>query len=475
MSENDFILVKSKKSGTVLIEEYTGGPDAVIPEGVTRLGAWWWGSLNSLVIASTVKRIDPDAFTKRITLRRLIIPDSVETMSVGSFRGCTGLRDVEVSAQFVEKKWSCCSHELKRGICLTYLLKWLTVAERCLRLENYALKHQHELMMLILDDDDAPALTGLLQIIRQPTPVELDAYQAQAGGTATTAVLMAWRDAHYTQAQLDHAREEWTAKRLGEKPLSVTDWRATLRFVIRDGVATITGCPWGCAELMIPARIGRYPVRIREGAFARQRTLRCVCAEDGLEEIPALAFQFCDGLEEVTLPLSVRRIGARAFENCAGLKAIHAPQAETLPDCACRAEDPQAAVEVGEGAFHGCNGVTRITLSGALRRVPELLLIFCHDLEEVVLEEGIEHIGKGAFVGCFKMRTISLPESLRTIGSKVFLVGKVMDELRIPAGVTEIAEDAFASIYGKRVRLRVTAGSYAHDYAQRHNMRYTIE
>lgn len=481
MHTDDFILIPGKEPGTFLIDDYTGGPDAMIPDGVYRLNCWPWRSLASLVVAPSVRLIRPRAFAEMTSLRRLTIPDSVETLAASSFQGCTGLREVEVSAQFVAQKWRYCSDELKRGICLSYLRGMAVAAERCPRLENYAVKHRNRLMAMILDDDDAPALSGLLRCIRPPKPHELDEYQARAAGVATTTILLAWRDEHYSQAALDRAREDRVAKQLGEKPWTVADWRNTLRFSVLSGVATITGCREDVREATIPACIGRNAVRIAEGAFHGVNSLRTVYVEDGVEEIPEAAFANCRGLQEVILPPSVRRIGRRAFAFCPHLTAFRAPGVENVGEAAfvrclslAEVDMGQRLQALGAYAFHTCREIRRIALPGALGTVPPYALLYCKRLEEVALEEGVEHIGNGAFTGCISMHTVTLPVSLRSIGAKAFAMCRALRELRIPAGVTEIADDAFGISANRHITLLVSAASHAQAYAEEHDMKYRI-
>lgn len=68
------------------------------------------------------------------------------------------------------------------------------------------------------------------------------------------------------------------------------------------------------------------------------------------------------------------------------------------------------------------------------------------NLEEVVLNEGLEEIGDRAFCDCTKLRKINLPKSLKKIGEAAF---RCCQELRgvivIPDGVTYIPKYAFQS------------------------------
>lgn len=89
------------------------------------------------------------------------------------------------------------------------------------------------------------------------------------------------------------------------------------------------------------------------------------------------------GCEKTKIPESVKSIGKRAFQNCAGLLDV---------------EIPKNVITIGENAFSGCNG-----------------------LENVIVPEGVTVIENGVFSGCSRLISIVLPDSLTSIGKDVFL------------------------------------------------------
>ena len=83
-------------------------------------------------------------------------------------------------------------------------------------------------------------------------------------------------------------------------------------------------------------------------------------AEDGttiaIDAIAAQAFADCQGLEWVTLPESIKKIGYRAFEDCTGLQGILINSTDTIT--------------IGNEAFSGCDSL-RFVASNALEGIME--------------------------------------------------------------------------------------------------------
>jgi len=116
-------------------------------------------------------------------------------------------------------------------------------------------------------------------------------------------------------------------------------------------------------------------------------------------------------VQSVTLPDSIRHIGAEAFMNCNHLKGFHFPLNLKF---------------IGERAFENCT-----------------------NMESASLPDGLLHIGTKAFYGCKGLQKLFLPETVVQIGAKAF----------------EDCEKAM--IYCKK-------GSYAAEYMEREGISYHI-
>lgn len=100
---------------------------------------------------------------------------------------------------------------------------------------------------------------------------------------------------------------------------------SVFNYQVSNGEATITGRKNTTQTLLvIPSFINSFPVvRIGVGAFEHEKMLKKLIICDGIEIIQSSAFCWCDGLEELFIPSSVKKIGAYAFVNCYSLFTIH--------------------------------------------------------------------------------------------------------------------------------------------------------
>lgn len=326
------------------------------------------------------------------------------------------------------------------------------------------------------------------------------------------------------------------------------------------------------ASVSIPAKIdGRIVVKIGDGAFDGQSrvtdvllpgmvreigtnafrgcaSLRRVHLPDGLTTIGAGAFQQCTALPEIEIPASVMKIGANAFGGCPALKlgvlgcsAAHQYARENrlsfrltgdaapgftadLTDKGCvireytgsdtrvrvpdmiggrpvveigdraflkkkveRVRLPETIIAVGDFAFSGCSAMTELLLPQGLSRigvgafdgcarltlttlplgVTEIsarLFSGCVRLQSMTLPEDVKRIGAGAFASCAELTELKLPEGLTEIGANVLRGCGKLQQLELPAGVEKIDPNAFAQCPG--LKLIVEEGSAAQRFAK---------
>lgn len=126
-------------------------------------------------------------------------------------------------------------------------------------------------------------------------------------------------------------------------------------------------------------------------------------------EIADQAFLGCTYITELTIPSTVKTIGAYAFAGCTGLKTVSLPYTLT---------------EISDAAFDACTNLT-----------------------EINIPEGVESIGTLAFAQCTSLESVTLPDSLVSIGDNAFDSCGALTEIDIPSNVMEIGEMAFINCY----------------------------
>ena len=166
-----------------------------------------------------------------------------------------------------------------------------------------------------------------------------------------------------------------------------------------DGL-TITGYSGEDVVLQFPQTINGIQVT-EIGEYAMM--------EDGME---------MNGIEQISLPDGLLRIGEGAFSGCSYLKSLK------LPD---------TMQQIGMGAFWGCSAVDTVNMPKDLKRVEKSAFQYCYNLPEIILPEGCESIGEEAFCGCTAVKRVVIPDSVTDIGSGAF-GGCPFAELQVVAG-----------------------------------------
>ena len=103
---------------------------------------------------------------------------------------------------------------------------------------------------------------------------------------------------------------------------------------------------------------------------------------------------------------------------------------------------------IGEGAFHGCSGLTSVTIPQCVC-TNELRNIFSAgaytNIAEVIVMDGVTIIGRVAFHGCSGLTSVTIPDSVTNIGLYAFGDCSGLTSVTIPDSVTSIGEGAFAN------------------------------
>ena len=149
----------------------------------------------------------------------------------------------------------------------------------------------------------------------------------------------------------------------------------------------------------------------------------------------------CSGIEEITLPSTLKEIGKKAFENCDSLKTVWV-------------ED--------DFALDLANVVrSSVKILSRLARVGDQLLLDIRKIKQVIMPDGagevgdhwfwgsqigsitvpasVKKFGTGAFDGCWNLKSVIFaPESrLEKIGSECFHQAGI-ERIAIPKNVEEI-------------------------------------
>ena len=273
-------------------------------------------------------------------------------------------------------------------------------------------------------------------------------------------------------------------------PSDVPDWynlRDEIKtVVIESGVTSIGSAVFINCRNLESIEIPEGVTRIGAGAFYYCNSLKNITLPQSLTSIGTLAFHYCDTLESIAIPANVNEIGINAFYNCYALseltvadgngsyssidnvlfnksqtELLYCPQsrsgAYTVPvqvrrigerafnECTGLSEIilPSNLVSIGDFAFFNCYSAVRIDIPESVTEIGDWAFYYCSKITEAHIPEGITSIGSHVFHLCQSLNSVTLPESLQTIGDYAFSQCYMLKEIEIPAGVTEIGASAF--------------------------------
>ena len=233
---------------------------------------------------------------------------------------------------------------------------------------------------------------------------------------------------------------------------------------------------------------------IMRGVFCYCSSLTSIKIPDGVTSIGEHAFSYCSSLTSITIPNSVTSIGRSAFSGCSGLMSITVassnPVYHSAGNCLIETESKTlilgcknsiiptdgSVTSIGEWAFHGCSGLTSITIPDSVTSIGEGVFYGCNSLIRITVASGnpvyhsagnciietnsktlvagcknsviptdgsVTSIGEWAFYNCSSLTSITIPDSVTSIGGAAFWNCSNLTSITIPDSVTSIGSSAF--------------------------------
>lgn len=203
----------------------------------------------------------------------------------------------------------------------------------------------------------------------------------------------------------------------------------------------------------------------KQGSFTVPSTVR---------KIAACAFEDCTKLTHITVPDSVTSIGPEAFRNCSLLRSVRLSNyVKTIPESAfnkcsslvktnipatcekilssafnnCQSLKsislPDSVSQVGQDAFSNCLSLKKVRLSKKMSKIKPRLFKNCTELRTVENAGNIEGISYQAFINCVNLKTFSYSGKLERIDEQAFKNCIELGTVSIAKGVSYIAINAF--------------------------------
>lgn len=166
-----------------------------------------------------------------------------------------------------------------------------------------------------------------------------------------------------------------------------------------------------------------------------------------VKKIGGYAFQNCTELTEVTIPDSITYIGIEAFSGCAYTKliwnAIHCENASYMRTYNVTEAIVGDNVEYIPEDFIRYSKVQSIELPSSVKTIGDYAFGYCRNLKDIQLSYGLENIGEWVFCGCDSLEVVNMPNTVTSIGAYAFYFMKSLTTAILPPRVQSVGEAAF--------------------------------
>lgn len=166
-----------------------------------------------------------------------------------------------------------------------------------------------------------------------------------------------------------------------------------------------------------------------------------------VKKIGGFAFQNCTELTEVTIPDSITSIGIDAFSGCTFTKliwnAIHCENATHLRTYYVTEAIIGDKVDYIPEDFIRYSHVQSIELPSSVKTIGKYAFGYCENLKDIQLNNGLENIGDWVFCGCDSLEVVNMPSTVTTIGANAFYFMKSLTTAILPPRVQSVGDGAF--------------------------------
>lgn len=464
--------------------------ELVIPSSVTVVEAMAFAQcrqLRKVSFSEGLKVLEQGAFMGCPLLTEVVLPESLEVIQRDNFNFCGALEKIEclghdtVCEKTVAvncKSLTSTSSLLWKGLNLPELYRvteglldrWDSLSwEECQEFLSFVrrkptLKHaifsspHQEHMAILLGEGVKPSLTQMQEYLET---------SIGESRTKVTAMLLEYKDKHYSQQEVDSLQERTELVEIGLELPTFKELRKKWICSSRKGQIRISGYRGTEREEVMPERSqeGTEIAIVGHSSSGNFGTLERLTLPDTVKHIGDKAFQVHVDLQELVFPSSLETVGEFAFAHCTTLAEPNFPQGlqKIMQGAFCNCDEfrqislPETVQYLGSNAFSHCNNLESFEFQGASENrgtfiMGDICFARCKNLKKIVLPEGLKELPNFAFHACESLEEVHLPESLERIGVYVFygcenLKTINMDESKVLYNKYSFEGTAFSSIY----------------------------
>lgn len=501
-----------------------------IPEGITAINDYtfeYCAALEEVDLPESLVTIGINAFSKCSKLTEVNIPDKVETVGDNAFSGNTELTDVVIGKSvktiganafdFNSKlKKVQFGEEDKEDSSLETI--GLEAFAECTALESIDLPES----LVTIEDSAFMNCTALTRVGFPDTLLRIgtDAFAGAKFFTEAVAAYDAAAESSNAEAMAKYKyvyMDDWLLCANGKDDITEITRTTLLDTTVGIADSVFKECN-ALKKVALPAKvraIGAHAFEkctalwelktteksvkvIGDYAFS-ECNMRSVSIGEGLEEIGAFAFAKCSGLRGMSLPSTVKRIGADAYKDTELWKnaeegVVYAGNwvvGYIGKDATVNLKDKTVGISeyafyknseivqvknlhkvkyIGRAAFYECTKLGNVSLNNSLSRIEDYTFYKCSSLLIVNAPVALEYIGRSAFYKCEKLssidltgavvktigdnafynclnlKTVNLGKKLQSVGSMAFYNASSVETLALPDSLETVKTRAFGSM-----------------------------
>ncbi len=214
--------------------------------------------------------------------------------------------------------------------------------------------------------------------------------------------------------------------------------------ILPDTVESIGKYAFGKVWFLESVTMSENLKTIDDYAFYDCYTLPNITIPTNVETIGNAAFSGCTGLTRVDYYGTIDQWAKIGFnKNGSSTNPLYYAKHLYINDVEVTNVALTSATKISPHAFSGGEYITQITIPASVKGIGAGAFSYCSLVQNIVIPQGITVINNGTFFGCTSLQTVSLPSSLTSIGQTAFYECTSLQNITIPASVTSIGNHIF--------------------------------